>query len=276
MKLNVLLYIPVQGLASVADRHMHTGKPWQNLGGLAWYDNRARWYDPVTMRFTAPDPLAEKYLETSPWAFCENNPVNIKDLSGLNWYRTSDGDVIWDSDVTSQYNTPLGCIYIGEKYDGISIKQYNAKNHGLSINIEYQSESDEKMRWIQNITTNNPSDGANNQYLDPNPNDDDKPFYYTDEELNSFVDLENHRICFVDNPERPNDEDYWKAELSLVKCFSAIVLPKITISYGFHIKNNKTNLDHIKIVKPSTFQIGIINDYNKNIINEYARGFIFY
>ena len=74
--------IPVQGLASVADRHMHTGKPWQNLGGLAWYDNRARWYDPVTMRFTTPDPLAEQYPETSPWAYCANNPINIIDPTG--------------------------------------------------------------------------------------------------------------------------------------------------------------------------------------------------
>ncbi|MBR6283733.1 MAG: hypothetical protein IKR25_05490 [Muribaculaceae bacterium] len=53
--------VPVLGVvSSIGGRHRHTGKPWHNLGGLAWYDNRARWYDPVTMRFLAPDPLADQ------------------------------------------------------------------------------------------------------------------------------------------------------------------------------------------------------------------------
>ena len=61
------------------DHHLHTGKPWQETGGLAWYDNRARWYDPVTMRFLAPDPLAGKYHDISPWAWCGNNPLRYSD-----------------------------------------------------------------------------------------------------------------------------------------------------------------------------------------------------
>ena len=30
-----------------------------HIGGLAWYDNRARWYDPITMRFLSPDPVVQ-------------------------------------------------------------------------------------------------------------------------------------------------------------------------------------------------------------------------
>ena len=64
------------------DHHLHTGKPWQNTGGLAWYDNRARWYDPITMRFLAPDPLADKFHDISPWTWCGNTPLRYSDPTG--------------------------------------------------------------------------------------------------------------------------------------------------------------------------------------------------
>ena len=76
--------VPVLGVvSSIGGRHRHTGKPWHNLGGLAWYDNRARWYDPVTMRFLAPDPLADQDPENSPWAWCRNNPLRYADPTGM-------------------------------------------------------------------------------------------------------------------------------------------------------------------------------------------------
>ena len=33
-------------------------------------------------RWTTPDPLADKYYSTSPYAFCNNNPVNFVDPDG--------------------------------------------------------------------------------------------------------------------------------------------------------------------------------------------------
>ncbi|MBO7609514.1 MAG: hypothetical protein J6S96_04860 [Muribaculaceae bacterium] len=39
-------------------------------------------YDPITMRFLAPDPLADKYHDISPWAWCGNNPLRYSDPSG--------------------------------------------------------------------------------------------------------------------------------------------------------------------------------------------------
>ena len=35
-------------------------------------------------RWTTPDPLAEKYYDLSPYAFCNNNPVNFVDPDGRN------------------------------------------------------------------------------------------------------------------------------------------------------------------------------------------------
>jgi hypothetical protein len=34
------------------------------------------------MRFTTPDPLAEKYYSVSPYAYCSNNPVKYIDPDG--------------------------------------------------------------------------------------------------------------------------------------------------------------------------------------------------
>ena len=37
----------------------------------------------VTMRFLAPDPLADQFPDISPWAYCHDNPVNRIDPTGM-------------------------------------------------------------------------------------------------------------------------------------------------------------------------------------------------
>ena len=49
---------------------------------LDWYDYGARWMDPVLCRFTTMDPLCEKYYDTSPYAYCANNPMKYVDPDG--------------------------------------------------------------------------------------------------------------------------------------------------------------------------------------------------
>ena len=65
-----------------ADVHKHTGKEFQGFNGLAWYDNNARYYDPILARFTTQDPLAEKYPWLSPYNHCTNNPIKLIDPDG--------------------------------------------------------------------------------------------------------------------------------------------------------------------------------------------------
>ena len=45
-------------------------------------DFGARFYDPATAIFLQQDPLAEKYYNLSPYAYCANNPVNFVDPDG--------------------------------------------------------------------------------------------------------------------------------------------------------------------------------------------------
>ena len=45
-------------------------------------DFGARQYNPTLRRWMTPDPLSEKYYGVSPYAFCNNNPVNFVDPDG--------------------------------------------------------------------------------------------------------------------------------------------------------------------------------------------------
>jgi RHS repeat-associated protein len=46
---------------------------------VSYIDYGARHYDPAIGRWLSVDPLAEKYYSISPYAFCNNNPVNFVD-----------------------------------------------------------------------------------------------------------------------------------------------------------------------------------------------------
>ena len=66
------------------------GKELDRSYGLDFYDFEARAFDPVLMRFTRTDPMAEKYPGISPYAFCMNNPVRYTDPTGK-WIVGTDG-----------------------------------------------------------------------------------------------------------------------------------------------------------------------------------------
>jgi hypothetical protein len=52
------------------------------MHGYDTYDYGVRGMYPDIMRFTTPDPLAEKYYSISPYAYCGNNPVIRIDPDG--------------------------------------------------------------------------------------------------------------------------------------------------------------------------------------------------
>ena len=58
------------------------GKERLDRAGLPLYDFGARWYNPATPAWTTPDPLAEKYYDLSPYAYCAGDPVNLVDSLG--------------------------------------------------------------------------------------------------------------------------------------------------------------------------------------------------
>ena len=65
-----------------SNRYRFNGKEEQVTGNIGLTDYGARFYDCILPRWTTPDPLAEKYYSYSPYAFCNNNPVNFVDPDG--------------------------------------------------------------------------------------------------------------------------------------------------------------------------------------------------
>ncbi|MFI3240735.1 MAG: RHS repeat-associated core domain-containing protein [Bacteroidales bacterium] len=72
---------------NIWDRYYYTTQEINSFSGLHWYDNMARVADPITVRFNQIDPLAEKYPQFSPYAYCANNPINFIDINGESAFK---------------------------------------------------------------------------------------------------------------------------------------------------------------------------------------------
>ena len=80
------------GINSSLQPYKYNGKELDRMHGLDWYDYGARSYDPALGRFTAIDPLAEKYYKLNPYAYCGDDPINRADKDGNEWtYFTANG-----------------------------------------------------------------------------------------------------------------------------------------------------------------------------------------
>ena len=62
--------------------YKYNGKELDRKNGLDWYDYGARHYDAALGRFLTRDPLANKYWQWSPYAYCLDNPVRYVDPDG--------------------------------------------------------------------------------------------------------------------------------------------------------------------------------------------------
>ncbi len=62
--------------------YKYNGKELDRMHGLDTYDYGARQYNPITARWDRVDPLCEKYYSVSPYAYCEDNPINAIDDKG--------------------------------------------------------------------------------------------------------------------------------------------------------------------------------------------------
>ena len=89
-------YYPFGGTFASTDvqPYKYNGKELDTQKGLNWYDYGARYYDAVTGRFTTQDPSAERYYHSTPYAYCESNPVNRTDPTGMDWIQDRYGSFL--------------------------------------------------------------------------------------------------------------------------------------------------------------------------------------
>ena len=96
--------------------YRYNGKEWVDAFGLDEYDSQARWYYPAIMRTTTMDPHAEEYPETSPYAWCANNPVRFVDEDGRDWYEDTIKTIRWTDYTSQRQMNDAGIVgtYLGE------------------------------------------------------------------------------------------------------------------------------------------------------------------
>ncbi len=78
-------YYPFGGIFASTENiqpYKYNGKEFDGKKGLNWYDYGTRMYDPAIGRFTTADPMAEKYYEVNPYAYCGNEPMTFVDPDG--------------------------------------------------------------------------------------------------------------------------------------------------------------------------------------------------
>jgi hypothetical protein len=105
----------------------------------------------------------------------------------------------------------------GHQDQSLSATTYESTTDGAHLDAEglglYVSpDFPDGFRWTQTIDTNDPRAGAVSPYVDPHPNDDTKPFYWTDGEEAAHVG------SFTDYPARPapaSGVTTWEATLCL-------------------------------------------------------------
>ncbi len=114
-----------------ANRYRFSGKEEQGFAGVPWQDFGARMYDPDLARWTTPDPLAEKYPGISPYAYCNDNPVNFVD---------PDGEDIWEiarnGNITRKERSDEHRLYAIDTYNNRSSDYVIVKNPEILIQLE--------------------------------------------------------------------------------------------------------------------------------------------
>lgn len=61
------------GLGVSVQPYRFNGKESQEFAGLLYLDYSARFYHPLSSRWTTLDPMEEKYYSVSPYMFCTGN-----------------------------------------------------------------------------------------------------------------------------------------------------------------------------------------------------------
>ena len=116
--------------ASAATDRLHIGNRWINHAGLGYYDNTARYFDALTVRFTAADRLEWKYYSLSPWAHCGGNPVNYIDRTGMDSVYIYSKNK-FKSIGSTQKGDPNKYLLSGNDLDNNDV--YNKLNNGENV-----------------------------------------------------------------------------------------------------------------------------------------------
>ncbi len=122
------------GSAAPDARLNYIGRQKDGESSLA--DHGVRKYDYELGRFTSPDPLWEKYYAWTPYHYCGNNPMILKDDNGL-WTAGTHGDMTQDAFQGKIPQNLLDQIIEGNEF--IDKDQVNSYKHGMVSDKDIQA-----------------------------------------------------------------------------------------------------------------------------------------
>jgi hypothetical protein len=149
-----------------------------------------------------------------------------------------------------------------------SLNSFTTEANGIGIIVDIEEAKSsaahpDGLRWTQTIDTNVPLGGTTSPYVDPRPNDDTKPFYWTDAEHAA------RPTQFVDHPSRPapsSGTTTWRALLSLNGVDGTTVTRFDSIAYGFDIDSGGT----VSPAAPTSPVGGLITTHQNTLSSEFA------
>ena len=153
------------GISDPTNRYRFNGKEDQEGEfGVPTLDYGARHYTTSSARWLSMDPLSEKYYGVSPYAFCNNDPVNFVDL---------DGRFVWAIPVVKLFAYGAGAaatMYAAQKLTKYESSKYNP-------GWDYQRQNDRKGKEALDKAQLNVQNSFKENFPDPDnfdPNDGPK------------------------------------------------------------------------------------------------------
>ena len=106
--------------------YKYNGKELDTKNGLNWYDYGARHYDAALGRWHVVDPLAEKYYSSSPFVYCNNNPIRFIDPNGKDGW-----DIVVGYGIGFVTNVIPGTGFLRDTYTPTDASDYNNALRGM-------------------------------------------------------------------------------------------------------------------------------------------------
>jgi RHS repeat-associated protein len=104
------------------NKYLYNGKELQSDFELGWYDYGARFYDPQIGRYHTIDPHGENYYDWTSFNYVANNPMNLVDPDGRDWYQDKSGNTMWQkgsAEVEGYKN--IGATHTQDFGNGVSV-----------------------------------------------------------------------------------------------------------------------------------------------------------
>ena len=128
------------------ERFTFTGKERDEETGYGYFGARYMDHELMTM-WLSVDPMADKYPNISPYAYCAWNPVKLIDPDGRDWYKTKDGKMNYTVEYTSIEKFQKSGIKgeylgktatVGSKYYSLfgQVLNKNSKNGQITMKID--------------------------------------------------------------------------------------------------------------------------------------------